>query len=679
MNGISGTKYVGFGTWLVVLMACGDATGPENHTPARIDVIAGDGQEGRVGQQLPSPIVVRVVDQAGEGVSGVPLKFTVISGNGFVQADSVSDTSGQAVALWRLGSSTSERHELSVSLRDPTKPDVVTPVVVHAIALADSPTTIQRVAGPEFGAPGSVLDALRIRILDRYGNGVPGQVVHWRVTRGGGSIYPQNAITDESGASSATWILGPTAGFQAVEAVVENSDLHTEFVLLAGLARIEVTPDSLSLEVGDSILLQARALDDLGKEIEDVVVHWASDNPNVASVDSLGQVLARSPGKAIISATAGNEIGTATVVVQSKPLRFRDVAVGSLSTCAVSESGQVYCWGAIVNKTTGKETSTPTNVGGSLLFKSITLSEDTYEHVCGITKEPPARAYCWGYGYYGQLGNGTTRSLSEPGLVVGDIEFVQIDAGYYVSCAIAVGGKGFCWGYNNFYAIGNGSPYANSFPTPEPLVGNIRFSSISIGELLACGISVDRELYCWGSVANEYTGSQDRNVPKPVRMLLSHESPTVLAVGEAKLCVITDTGAAYCGPSRLSGIDPIRTWPTLITGIPPLKDISTNGYTTCGLTTDGVAYCWGHNEYGQLGDGSTQSKSWPVRVATDVRFSSIAAGWHTCAVSVDGEVYCWGRNTYGQIGAAATKNCRWATTMPDRPCNVLPTRVLIEE
>ena len=84
---------------------------------------------------------------------------------------------------------------------------------------------------------------------------------------------------------------------------------------------------------------------------------------------------------------------------------------------------------------------------------------------------------------------------------------------------------------------------------------------------------------------------------------------------------------------------------------------------TCGVTAGGEAYCWGQNFNGQLGDGTTVNRTTPVHVRSTAHFVSIAAGGtHTCAVADDGAAYCWGRNAYGQLGTGRTVD-EWTPTI----------------
>ena len=83
--------------------------------------------------------------------------------------------------------------------------------------------------------------------------------------------------------------------------------------------------------------------------------------------------------------------------------------------------------------------------------------------------------------------------------------------------------------------------------------------------------------------------------------------------------------------------------------------IALGGLHTCALLSGGEVMCWGRNDFGGLGDGSTTSRSSPVKVSGITTATSIALGdYHTCALLSGGEVMCWGYNNYGQLGDGTT-------------------------
>jgi len=91
--------------------------------------------------------------------------------------------------------------------------------------------------------------------------------------------------------------------------------------------------------------------------------------------------------------------------------------------------------------------------------------------------------------------------------------------------------------------------------------------------------------------------------------------------------------------------------PHLYDTAPIFTSLTVGSFHACGLTANGSAYCWGNNQFGQLGDSSVVSKTNPTPVAGGLRFTSIAAGVaHTCAKTTDGSVACWGSNLGGELG-----------------------------
>ena len=124
-------------------------------------------------------------------------------------------------------------------------------------------------------------------------------------------------------------------------------------------------------------------------------------------------------------------------------------------------------------------------------------------------------------------------------------------------------------------------------------------------------------------------------------------------------CAVSDRGSLFC----FSGGGPLypNTDSVLSLAVAPgapLRQISLGNETLCGITTENQAFCWGNNDYGQLGsDTSGQYLYWtPVRVQGGLTFSSISVGaHHTCAVAVNGSAYCWGQGFLGSGSGYKTR------------------------
>lgn len=239
-------------------------------------------------------------------------------------------------------------------------------------------------------------------------------------------------------------------------------------------------------------------------------------------------------------------------------------------------------------------------------------------HTCGVTLY--GHTYCWGNQFRGALGNGElVGAIPEPVAVHGGFAFDSIYAGSGTSCALTPIGDAYCWGINDYGRLGDGQPPepGPETATPSLVVGGLHFLSLAVGGYSVCGITEDRQAYCWGS--GGVLGSGTATV----------SSVPVLVEGDLR-------------------------WASLSVG---------NGHT-CGLTIEGAAYCWGSNERGQFGTGVTGKASTPQQIASPGTYVSIVAGGnHTCGLTARGTAFCWGQGNYGQLGDGV---------MADR---LLPTQV----
>jgi len=125
-----------------------------------------------------------------------------------------------------------------------------------------------------------------------------------------------------------------------------------------------------------------------------------------------------------------------------------------------------------------------------------------------------------------------------------------------------------------------------------------------------------------------------------------------LATGFLHSCGLTSSGAAYCwgwngiGQLGNGSTTTYSSIPVAVAGGFSFSALAAGFYHSCGLTSSGAAYCWGTNNYGELGDGSTTSSRTPVAVAGSLTFSTVAAGYrHTCGLTSAGAAYCWGDNS----------------------------------
>lgn len=154
----------------------------------------------------------------------------------------------------------------------------------------------------------------------------------------------------------------------------------------------------------------------------------------------------------------------------------------------------------------------------------------------------------------------------------------------------------------------------------------------------------------------------------PGRAVLRVEIGSRLAAvrtGEFSTCGLTVEGDAYCWGANDHGqvgdaTDQNRTTPVEVSGGLEFSVVSLGRSHTCGVTTGGAGYCWGWNYAGQLGDGSTTERHTPVAVDTDLAFTTVTAGGgfpvgsHTCALTDGGDAHCWGENAGGQLGDGTT-------------------------
>jgi len=347
-------------------------------------------------------------------------------------------------------------------------------------------------------------------------------------------------------------------------------------------------------------------------------------------------------------------------------LRFSIITTGSKFSCGVTAAGKAYCWG---NGTQGElgtgstaGSNSPVAVNTSQTFGQIFSS---WGHTCAVTNV--ATGFCWGQNNFGQVGDGTTTNVLTP---VGVFAARRFAAGYSQDHTCALEDqtlRAFCWGRNNFGQLGIGSVDENAHTRPEAVAisgpSPTSWSTLSVGPRHTCGNS-GTFIFCWGDNNDGKLGdgtNVNRSVPTVVAGNLSFAAVTT---GDLFTCGLTSAGAAYCwgqntrGELGTGGTVQTQFSPVPVAGGLTFRAIDAGGGHTCAIrSTTNELYCWGKNQFGQLGDLTATDRPVPTLVAGSILFESVRAGAdHTCGRSTTGITYCWGNNDVGQLGDGTFNN-----------------------
>ena len=330
------------------------------------------------------------------------------------------------------------------------------------------------------------------------------------------------------------------------------------------------------------------------------------------------------------------------------PTQLHALAAGRGHTCALIErdSGEgfrVRCWGlnhagqlGYSNTDNIGDNETPGSVGDLVFAEPVAELSIRADHGCALLID--GSLVCWGEGFDGQLGQGSSDDLGDdefpfdiPALPLAGV--LTGTAGGRHSCALIEPGNVRCWGHASSGQLGYGDILATAVPLDSSVGLGGTVVLLRSGNDHNCAILDSGDLRCWGRNERGQLGYGNTNN-------------------------IGDTEAPSTQPT-------VPLFPMGIDDADVLADIALGDRHTCALYESGRAVCWGANGFGQLGQGNTANIGdnetltavSPLDFGDGATVEQIVLGrFHTCARLDSGDVKCWGRNVYGQLGRGDTEH-----------------------
>jgi alpha-tubulin suppressor-like RCC1 family protein len=367
----------------------------------------------------------------------------------------------------------------------------------------------------------------------------------------------------------------------------------------------------------------------------------------------------RGRGITLVASASGLTPAVSATFAVVSPLGLSSIVMGDEHGCGLDAGGHVYCWGQDSSGELGDGAQQPRLLPDSdsgVLLATVTAGA---HHACGV--DETGVAYCWGSNAVGQIGDSGNGSVV---LVPTQVHLAQpfgfLSAGGDHTCGIISGtGVLYCWGANASGQLGDSSQVNRSVPVL--VAGGHSFANFSAGRTHTCGILMTGGAYCWGSNANGELGDSTtvaRSVPVAVAQGSSFQW---VSAGDGHSCGLAPAGVGYCWGRNDYGQLGDRTTtprlvPTPVAGGLHFSALLASASFTCAVTTGNQLYCWGRGTEGQLGNGSIQTQVTPQAVSVDTLTPSgiTVGGQGACFITLNQLAYCWGANSLGQLGNGRT-------------------------
>jgi alpha-tubulin suppressor-like RCC1 family protein len=372
------------------------------------------------------------------------------------------------------------------------------------------------------------------------------------------------------------------------------------------------------------------------------------------------------------------------------------VSTGVDHSCLIS-GGQGFCWGDNGRGELGDGSAAGSRVpvpvsSGVLAGKTLAQVSAGFDFTCGV--DSAGAVYCWGSNDAGQLGDGEPGTdsavpvaVATAGTPMAGKTIVAVSAGYRFACALDSAGAVYCWGDNRLGELGDdnagtGSAVPVAVATAGTPMAGKAIVAVSAGYRFACALDSTGAVSCWGDNTAGQLGNNDLGTSSAVPVAVATAGTPMagqtivgITTGKPFACALDSAGAAYCwgggGDLGNGSLDnspvPVAVSASGVLSGKTLVQIAAGAGFACALDATGIAYCWGNNDAGQLGDDNAGTSSlMPVPVytpGTPLAGKTVTrvvggggGGESACAMDSAGTAYCWGNDSAGQLGNDSTTN-----------------------
>lgn len=334
-----------------------------------------------------------------------------------------------------------------------------------------------------------------------------------------------------------------------------------------------------------------------------------------------------------------------------------DVSAGDYHACGIKTDNTLHCWGndsgGALGNGAGGNTSSPGAVSGGGTWKFISAAGAS----CGIKSDDSL--WCWGANSDGQVGNGNKTNQQSPVAIAAGTTWSYVAGSYNANCGIKTDGQLLCWGNNYSHNLGQGNPFKD-FSAPQPVAGGNQWNKITVGDEHSCGIKADGTGWCMGTDSDGQLGNGvgvtgSKFVPDP---MAGGGTWLDMSAGAYHTCGIKSDNTGWCwGAGWDTGMTGDGTGQTarapvqLDDGGATWLQITSGNLHSCGIQSDGSAWCWGGGWNGELGNGANNDEFSPVPVSGGYTWKQLSGGaGYTCGIKSDDTAWCWGANGLGELG-----------------------------